>query len=793
MYAKVALLSPPYSTLTYKLPAYLGGGLCKGGMRVAVPLGTKNKPSLRVAIITEIQEHSPLEGQLAFREILWPLEKYPSLTADLLCLVADLSLRQSLTPGHVLSKILPQSLKAPSQKMLHRRAGAWLRLSLQDIRDASDAERSKYAEEILSGDFEFLLLNESEKKEHIIELLCEPPWPLRSAACRQIEVLDFLYREGSCRRSVLARRLGRSSTAAIDSLEKKGLIGIVRKDAMEERAESPDNAVASLPAVPFSLNAEQQEALDCLEKTLHCKKSSAVLLFGVTGSGKTAVYLHLARKCLENGRSMLILAPEVALAYKIRNEAEQYIPGEKLFFHHGYQAARRKLANFVTLSNIKTSAVVIGTRSALFLPLANLGCIVMDEEHDASYKQDEGMPFQSKEVAWSRMRHSSGMLLLGSATPDIKTFYAVKSGRLPAIRLNGRIASSHIAPVEFVPLQAKGRNDKKNAYADMLSEDSERALRDTIARGEQAVVLLNRRGYAQLVYCLDCRAIQKCPQCQIGLSYHKELGRLVCHYCDFTRPFPAPCHNCGSVNFLPFGDGTERLAERLRNIAGQPILRLDRDSTRRSGSMEEILSAFAAGKSPILVGTQMISKGHHFPDVTLALVADGDVGLNMPDYRATERTFQLLVQSAGRAGRGEKPGRVIIQTRDMSHYCWQYVKNRDYEGFFLEELSRRRKYNYPPFVCLALMRISFDMRQLNFMQSINELENGLRKISNGLGVTLLGPAPAPLSVLRGRRRYQCVLKADSWPPIRQFYFRSLELKIIAPCRITLDLDPVNML
>ena len=247
------------------------------------------------------------------------------------------------------------------------------------------------------------------------------------------------------------------------------------------------------------------------------------------------------------------------------------------------------------------------------------------------------------------------------------------------------------------------------------------------------------------------------------------------------------------MNFLPMGEGTERLEEYLSTLAGQPVLRLDRDSTRRPGRMEEILAAFARHESPILVGTQMLSKGHHFPDVTLAIVADGDLGLNLPDYRAAERSFQLLVQSAGRAGRGDKPGRVLIQTRNTNHYCWQYVQSGDYEGFYAAELARRRQYGYPPFVRLALLRISFPAEDPGGAAALGELARLLQTRARELGVRLLGPIPAPLAMLRGRRRFSCLIKSADWQSVRALYHEAVRQQCASRLRLFLDLDPVNML
>jgi primosomal protein N' (replication factor Y) len=328
----------------------------------------------------------------------------------------------------------------------------------------------------------------------------------------------------------------------------------------------------------------------------------------------------------------------------------------------------------------------------------------------------------------------------------------------------------------------------------LLARESLDALRQSVARGEQAVVLLNRRGYAPQMYCLNCKETPRCPHCAISLCYHKGRERLLCHYCGYNVPFPRPCDACKGLHYLPLGEGAERLAEQLSTLlAPAKLLRLDRDSTRRPGRMEEILTAFARQEAQILVGTQMLSKGHHYPQVTLALVADGDLGLNLPDYRAAERSFQLLVQSAGRAGRGEQAGEVLIQTRNPSHYCWDFVLRGDYEGFYRTEIARREQRRYPPFVCLALVRMSFDAGRVDALDEVRRLGNTLRSAGRELGVAVLGPAPAPIPMLRGRKRFHCLLKAQDWSAIRTAYARAAHAADGNILRLALDIDPVNML
>ncbi len=513
------------------------------------------------------------------------------------------------------------------------------------------------------------------------------------------------------------------------------------------------------------------------------------LIHGVTGSGKTLVYLRLAQAALNQGRSVLLLAPEVALSAQIWNEVNRRFPGTPRHWYHGSLAAGTKLAVFRALGHQATPQIVVGTRSALFLPFANLGLIVLDEEHDASYKQDEGFTYQAKEVAFFRIRQHGGLLLLGSATPDIKSFHAAEQGDIGRLSLRHRVSHRPLPEIQLVDMRPEPRSVP-------LSSLCRTELTGVLERGEQAMFLLNRRGFAPLVSCLDCGTAPKCPRCEVGLTYHKGWERLLCHYCGHAQAFPLGCGQCGGTRFLPMGEGTEGLEEYLENqgATGEGIVRLDRDSTKLKGSMEQILEAFGQGRAQVMVGTQMLSKGHHFPNVTMVVAVDGDVGLNLPDYRAAEKTFQLLVQLAGRAGRGDRPGRVLIQTRNPEHPCWEHIRTGNYEGFFAQELERRRKFAYPPFVKLAMIRLSFPREWENGPALVAAAGEHLRQEADRLGLRVLGPAPAPLGLLNGRKRFQCLLKAMSWQSLREIY-TSLRASLPAssPLRATLDLDPVNML
>jgi primosomal protein N' (replication factor Y) len=388
---------------------------------------------------------------------------------------------------------------------------------------------------------------------------------------------------------------------------------------------------------------------------------------------------------------------------------------------------------------------------------------------------------------------SNALLVLGSATPDIKTFHAarrsVESGGPSMAWLPERVGGGTLPGVELVDIRSQA------AAGSLLAPRSLGALKEVVGRGEQAVILLNRRGYAPNMYCLECCTTARCSHCEIAMTFHKARERLLCHYCGHSLAFPCICANCRCSHFLPMGEGTEKLEESLGSILpkGSRVLRLDRDSTRRPGRLEEILEAFALQQAQVLVGTQMLSKGHHFPNVTLSIIADADLGLNLPDYRASERTFQLLVQSAGRAGRGDKAGHVLIQTRDVGHYCWKYVLSADYEGFYEHELGMRQRRNYPPFVKLALARISIAMAWKESHGQLKALGEASRLAARSQNVQVLGPVPAPMPLLRGRRRFQCLFKGADWAAIRSVYAAMARVADSRHTRIRLDIDPVSML
>jgi primosomal protein N' len=798
---QVALCSPPFRTFSYRTPEYLPEQAWNAGQRVMVPVGR----SLRLGVIlsrASIEEIKSLDLKpKGLKPLGWPLDREPLLTGDVLELIRHLALRQMVQEGQILAIILPKALR--SKKIAFALSGDIIQktLSLGEMlrstpEDLAALGRAWQDQRLTPAAAWVRAQRLDERVEY--ELTHDPPWRIRPGAKRQLAVLEYLFAHGRVSGDALCRVISKDALKILKDLLHKGLVRTASaadeasgSQMLEALNRSGPCSERLAEAQGLALTVEQSQALTVLESDLEqglgCGRQMVRLVHGVTGSGKTLLYLQLARSCLARGRSVLLLAPEVALSAQLWAEVNKEFPDAKRHWYHGYLASGAKLAVFHALKS-SSPQIVVGTRSALFLPFTNLGLVILDEEHDASYKQEEGFNYQAKEMAFFRIRRG-GLLVLGSATPDIKTNYAALRGEIAGISLRQRISTSPQPTIRLVDMRQESRSEP-------LSLECREELRQVLERGEQAMFLLNRRGFAPLVSCLDCGRAPQCAQCAVGLTYHKGWERLICHYCGYTAHFPCTCVQCGGSRFLPMGEGTEGLEEYLAGLLlpEQAVVRLDRDSTRRKGSLKDILGSFAQGRAQVMVGTQMLSKGHHFPNVTLVAAVDADLGLNLPDYRATEKTFQLLVQLAGRAGRGERPGRVLIQTSYPDHPCWKHICASDYQGFFVQELERRKKFAYPPFVKLGMIRCSHPQQWEQGQAALDQIGEHLQNQALQRGMRILGPAPAPLGQLKGRKRFHCLLKALQWQDIREV-FRSLQriMPRSSPLRISLDLDPVNML
>lgn len=782
---QVWLASPPYAALSYLWPDWLSDPV--PGLRVLVPLGR----GFRAGVLERPTEAAP-EG-VELKPLLWPLERTPVLDPVTLELVRDMAARHMAHPGRVLELVLPRGLRTAQLRFDVEHKDFARSLSTKALAAMPPERLSALAEVWAQGRMR-VRLSQKRQAEEVYACLCaDPPWPVRPNAVNQLRLLERLFESGPMSLGVLKAAFGDSGQQALKRLAQAGL---VRLGDPDPQLPGDEDAPLVTPDPPDCAAApglvatdEQRAALERLLPALECGEARMSLVHGVTGSGKTHVFLELARRCLDLGRSALLLAPEVALASQLWRQTRAALPDAEAYFSHGYQTPARREETFSRVAAAKGPVLVVGTRSALFLPLRDLGLVVLDEEHDESYKQEERLPYHAKELAFTRTRRSGALLVLGSATPDVKTFHAAQSGQLPCESMTRRVGCRPMPEVRLADISGLKADEP-------FAPETLEAVRGALAGGEQVIVMLNRRGYAPVMYCTTCEEVPKCPDCQVGLTYHKLRERLVCHYCGFTYPYPMPCSKCGGTVFVPMGDGTERLEEYFQQTLGHEVrvLRMDRDSARRQERLDEILRRFSAGEAQVLIGTQMLSKGHHFPGVTLVVVANADMGLNLPDYRAAERTFQLLVQVSGRAGRGEKPGRVFIQTRNPAHPFWRFVLEADYAGFYEREIAQRQRFRYPPFSRLALLRLSCPADAPLSQETLSAFAKTLRELARPLGVDVLGPAPAPLARLKGRRRFNCLLKCGGWQPLRSL-FAAVSQAGNAPegFRLELDQDPVNML
>ena len=572
--------------------------------------------------------------------------------------------------------------------------------------------------------------------------------------------------------------------ATVRRLADLGAVTIAREvvDREPERTETDGD-----PEPPVgTLTPHQQQAVEALEASAGSGAFEVALLHGVTGSGKTEVYARLARVAVARGRQALILVPEIALTPGIAARLRPEFGARVAVQHSGLSdGARHDQWRRIRRGEVD---VVVGTRSAVFAPLPAVGLIVVDEEHDASYKQDESPRYHGRDVAVMRARRNGALALLGSATPSIETCRHASTGRYRRLTLPRRVRDRSLPAVRVVDM----REELAARGPDVvLSAALAEALDERRGRGEQALVLLNRRGFAASLLCRQCGHALECPACSVSLTFHRAVGRTRCHYCGYSRTRPEGCPTCSGTFLEHVGFGTERVqAEIERRWPDARVARLDRDAVRRRGAAARLLRRMARRELDVLVGTQMVAKGHDFPGVTLVGVVSADVGLGVPDFRAAERTFQLLTQVAGRAGRGEAPGEAIVQTLHPGHYAIRHACDQAYAPFYEEELRFRRALRYPPAVFLVSVVVHGSLRDRTLDEAA-ALAQRLRAASGRF--TVLGPAPAPLGRLRGRYRAQLFLKGPHRREMREALLRVLDALPRLKRRAVVDVDPVSML
>jgi primosomal protein N' (replication factor Y) len=775
-YCDVAVPVPLDAVFTYRAP---DGIPLAPGARVLVPFRQQRV----VGIVTELHDRAP---KVAAKNVIEALDDAdtPALTGELLRLGKWISEYYLAPLGEVFRTMLP--LSADFRRAVVYRITDQGRMALHLAGSAGSPSRSKRTPEDQYAEFRALdylaardqaregtLRTAARVSRALLDGMVRKQWIVRedvshtSEAVRTRQVAVLKHGEGKLNANqrllveTLAAAGGRAAVATLHELAvprstlttlvKRGLVEIV-KEAIEFSRPGP--GTHGLPA-EFQFNAAQSGALNRIQAAMAAEKFAGILLHGVTGSGKTAVYLAAMKAALDSGRSAILLVPEIGLTPAIAADVHHVFGDEVAILHSGLSDKER--AEHWRRIRRGEARAVVGTRSAVFAPVSNLALIIVDEEQDSSYKQEETPRYHARDVAVMRAKFSDAVAVLGSATPSLESYANAKKGRYQLVEMPDRVEKRPLPEIELVDMRQEFQETGKET---VISRQLIEEIGLRLERKEQAMVLLNRRGYSPVVLCRTCGKKLECQNCAIALTHHKIKRRMECHYCGFMAPVPKTCAACGSEYVFFLGTGSEKLEELLHGLFPQArIARLDRDTVRNHADFERALNALDAGELDLLVGTQMIAKGHDIHGVTLVGVVGADMALGLPDFRAAERTFQLLTQVAGRAGRGEVPGKVVLQTYFPEHYAVQYAAHHDFAGFYEKELRFRSWMHYPPYSSLA-----------NVLIRSNKLDDALKwsgtigrwfEKTRHEGVRVLGPAAAPIERLKRNYRYHFILKSPS--------------------------------
>ncbi len=595
---------------------------------------------------------------------------------------------------------------------------------------------------------------------------------LKKSSPRQAQAMEYLIKNGTTDKNVLEELI---PLASLKSLIKKGYIIFARKKLQ-------------LNEQTKNLTPEQTKALDKICSISQKGIFSELLLYGITGSGKTEIYLRAAEAVIKDGQTAIILVPEIALTSHLVETFSARI--ENLAVIHSAVLSSERYEQFKQIKNGEIK-LVLGTRSAIFAPLTNIGLIILDEEQEGSYKQEETPKYHAREVARKRAEMESALLVLGTATPAIETFFNAVSGKTGLMLLENRIGNANL-PKIFIEDR---RGDYKSIKAQSLSPLLIEKMTNNIKNGEQTILLINRRGYSPVTICRQCGNIFSCPSCSVAMTYHQDLHKEICHYCGYEKDITSNCLKCGSKYIQQFGYGTQKVEEEIKTLFPQAsIARLDLDVSLKRGRQKEILNKMKNKQIDILVGTQMVAKGFDFPDVSLVGIIDIDNMLNLPDYRAAERSFQLIVQAAGRAGRANIPGEVVIQTYNADHEVIHYAASQDYFNFYTYEIKNRKILEYPPFKQLLRIVVS------SSLEECAEKEAKLLKVlieeavdAREEKIDILGPAPSPHYKIKDKYRYQLMIKADDFWLLNSIGKQILSRRHEFNAKLELDINPVSMI
>ena len=827
MFAQVALPLPLSEPFTYRIPSHLEGKLDLG-FRVLVPL--KNR--IVTGFVVGLTATSSVSG---VKEVIDLLDPYPLFSGEMLELTKWVSDYYLCSWGEALRAALPSELMLKSEMYVRKKVqgdsqkvavssgkglSARQRTILEALTDGEERRLSWLSKTLKArglyadlydlskkGEIEIderlgkpgvqvqhektVRLKDFDGSTESIELLGTAISGLRKKSSGQARCLEILLEnqgELAWRELTDQHKISASSLATLD---KKGLVEFGQTEKIRESEWGLD-----LPeAQPVSLTTEQTETLKKIKAALRMGTYSPFLIHGVTGSGKTQVYIEAIEEVLKSGKQALVLVPEISLTPQIISRFKANF-GQKVGCLHSRMSAGER---FDTWRRIRRGElpIVVGARSAVFSPFENLGLIVADEEHVASYKQDDPAPrYNARDVAVMRGKLSHAAVILGSATPSLESYYNAKAGKYTLCRLTERVEKQRLPQVRIVDLGQERSRGSRN----LLSASLQSLLRDRVDKGEQVLLFLNRRGFSTFVKCEDCGHVEKCPRCDITLTFHRTDFSLRCHYCDYQKKAPDSCPSCQGFRFTYRGAGTQKIEDELkRDFPNASMERMDLDTTMKKGAHRRLLTDFGRKRFGILVGTQMITKGLDFPDVTLVGVVSADMGLDLPDFRSKERTFQLLTQVAGRAGRGDKEGEVVVQTYYPEDRTIKLAASHDFEEFYKTELEQRQELGYPPFNHLILLDFSG--------RTLKAVTDGARRFASRLvrkaksqahkGIEILGPAPAPLPKIRNQFRWQLLMKTKSIIAtagmIRNLLEEERTSKQKPAVRITVDVDPVDML
>lgn len=753
-------------TFDYKIPEQLKD-VIKPGIRVIVPFG----PRKIQGFVTSLKNESTFTK---LREIIEPMDLTPVLNEELLELgdwLSENTLSYKISSYQVM---LPAALKAKYEKRIVLRMEAnfsempvQIQLLFKDSREAkwehavADGVVHLLHKEVAAGNIEVIyeVKDRVRKKQlkHIYpaleaQQLKEIKEKLSAQASGQKVLLEFfLEHPEPIEQKLLLSTLG-ISQASIQSLVKKGALKVVELEVYRDpylNREFKRNTA-------LTLTTEQETAIGPVLESIENGVHDVFLLYGVTGSGKTEIYLQSIQEVLKKGQEAIVLVPEISLTPQMVTRFKERF-GEYVAVMHSGLSAGEKYDEWRKIQR-KEVKVVVGARSAIFAPFENLGIIIIDEEHETSYKQEENPRYHARDVAIQRAKTYNCPVVLGSATPSLESFARAQKGRYTLLTLPKRMNNQPLPAVEIVDMREELRAGNRSMFSVKLFE----MLKDRLEKKQQTVLFLNKRGHSSFVMCRDCGYVMNCPHCDITLTYHRFKEQMKCHYCGHEDRVPTICPECNSEHIRYFGTGTQKVEEELNKLIPEArIIRMDVDTTGRKGSHEKLLTAFQDGHADILLGTQMIAKGLDFPNITLVGVLSADTMLHLPDFRASEKTFQLLTQVSGRAGRHKLPGEVVIQTYTPEHYSVELAGSQDYDRFYQQEMIVRKVHQYPPFYYIALITISHE----ELMKAVDVTGKIAKFISSRLSreAVVLGPVASPIPRINDRYRYQCLIKYKKEP------------------------------